>query len=458
MTIRRWWLLTGLAMLVAMASSDRVWGQGYPPPPAGPGMAPMAPQPGYPQPMAALPPAPSGPAPGMMAPGGYPYAPPAYAGAPMPGGAYGPPGGMTGGMMPQMMPAMGPMAGPVMAPEGACPYCGGQGCSYCLQTGADDFDVRILRWILPYSEGGICEQRFYNIFADALYMKREDVSRRVDFTSDGVAGPIVLSSDSLDFSDEIGIRVGGAIQIGAGKTIETAYMGMFDHDSRAQVTSAGNLYSAMSNFGVAPPGGFDDTDASDLQSIAYGTTFDTVELSIRQRWVAPNCRIQGSYLYGIRYFQLEEGFLYQTLDAPDFMNYSVDTYNALTGFQVGGDLWVTIIPGLRLGAEAKVGLYGKRSKQFTVIDAGSLVNPVRESVSETGVAFVGEANLMAIWRISHRWTFRAGWEFLYVDSVALAIENFNSGPPFVVGQRTPFINSNGDAFYHGGYIGFEWMW
>ncbi len=469
MTMRRWWLLTGLAVLAAMTSSDRAWGQGYPPP-AGPAMGPMPPQLGYPQPTGSVPAA--GYAPGMVVPAGYPYPAPAYAGSPA--------GGVAGtvsapGMAPQMMPAMGPMAGPVAmapmagpmpgapmmpAPQGACPYCGGQGCDYCLGTGADDFDVHILRWLLPYSEGGLCEQRFYNIFADAIYLRREGISRLVEFSSEGPlpGGTIVLTSDSLDFNETLGFRAGAAIQVAAGKTLEASYMGAFDWDSGAHVTSASNLFSAMSNFGQGPPGGFDDTDQSTFHSINYGSTFNTVEMMLRQRWVAPNCRIQGSYMYGARYFQLDEGFLYRTTDGTDFMNYSVDTYNALTGFQVGGDLWVTIIPGLRFGGEAKVGLYGRRSKQSTVIEAGSLATPVREGLKETGVSFVGEANLMAIWRVSHRWTFRAGWEFLYVDSVALAIENFNPGPPFVVNARTPFINSNGSAFYHGGYIGFEWMW
>lgn len=36
---------------------------------------------------------------------------------------------------------------------------------------------------------------------------------------------------------------------------------------------------------------------------------------------------------------------------------------------------------------------------------------------------------MATYRINYHWTFRAGYEFLFVDGVALATENFNATAP-----------------------------
>ena len=54
-------------------------------------------------------------------------------------------------------------------------------------------------------------------------------------------------------------------------------------------------------------------------------------------------------------------------------------------------------------------------------------------------------------------------DLIVVDGVALATENFNSGPPFITdptlaARRTPFFNDNGSAFYHGWTFGTEWLW
>ncbi len=81
-----------------------------------------------------------------------------------------------------------------------------------------------------------------------------------------------------------------------------------------------------------------------------------------------------------------------------WMNYLVSTSNSLTGAQVGGDLWVCIMPGLSIGGEAKAGLYGNRSTQRTTIDAYSIGDPVQEKVTENGAAFLGDANVTLLWR------------------------------------------------------------
>ena len=457
MRTQRSWLWSGLATALVVALSSVTFGQGYPYP-APQGMVP----PGYPLP----PGVPAGPAPTN------PYAPPAPYGAvaPAPMAAAMPPGAMLPGPMGMPVVPAGYMAGPQGGPTGpamgegpmmgACPNCGGMGCPLCIgDPASEDFDVRILRWLLPYGAGGIAEPRWYDIYADVLYLERNEVSRVVNFMSSGISGPIALSSDSMSFNDEYGFRVGGAIQIGNGNALEAHYMGTFNWDARAQVTDAGgNLFSAFSDFGTSPFNGFDDSDGATFASIAYGTTFHSVEMNYRQRWMAPNPRVQGSWLYGARFFELSEGFEHRITGRAGSTNYQIGTYNALIGFQVGGDGWLTIIPGLRVGGEAKVGIYGNRAKQGSTIVATSIANPVIESAKSRSVAFLGEAQLEAIWRISHRWTFRAGYEFLYVDGVALAIENFNSGPPFVAGQRTVSINDNGDVFYHGGFLGLEWIW
>lgn len=342
----------------------------------------------------------------------------------------------------------------------------------------------LLRRLGPYPAGGWCSPRWFDLSADFLYLTREEVSRRVDFTSDGPRGLgdpfIVLSTDTLDFDHEPGLRFQAAVQFGASSNIEFTYFGLFNFAKRASVFSpTDDLYSVFSDFGNNPPppppppiirGGFTDTDSAEFHSIEYSSEFNNFELGFRRRWMAPNCRIQGSWLAGVRYFRLEEEFIHRTRvnypdpnggGAPDitgFLNYFVGTGNSLTGFQVGGDLWATLFPGIQVGSELKAGIYGNRADQRTTIDAKTLVLPIEERARHDSAAFIGEANLIGTWRINQHLTARGGLMILYVDGVALAPENFNPAPPFISGARTVFINDNGNVLYHGFAAGLEWMW
>ena len=158
---------------------------------------------------------------------------------------------------------------------------------------------------------------------------------------------------------------------------------------------------------------------------------------------------------------LVEDFRYLTFAPanPGWADFLVSTSNSMTGGQLGGDLWVCIMPGLSIGGEAKVGLYGNRATQRTTIDAQSFNGlQVREKLTEDGAAFLGDANVSLIWRLSQNWTFRTGYMFLWMSEIALASDNFNAAPPFVAGQRGVFINNSGEAFYHGFTAGFEYLW
>jgi hypothetical protein len=178
--------------------------------------------------------------------------------------------------------------------------------------------------------------------------------------------------------------------------------------------------------------------------------------------MAPNTRIQGSWLVGLRYVYLLEDFTYysasQVNDASQ--NTLVSAMNSMTGAQLGGDLWVCIMPGLSLGGEAKAGLYGNHARQHTIIDVFPDALQYAERVTEDSAAFVGDANLTLLWRMSQNWTFRTGYTFLWMSEVALASENLNPNVP-LVGFPTPreaLIDNGGDVFYHGFTAGFEYLW
>lgn len=390
-------------------------------------------------------------------------------------GPMGPPGsvlpadgtmmGPPPGLMPPTMSA-GEYGSPMMG-EGVCPECYGTGCDFCAGFGRGVL-AGVLSHLLPYGEGGCCEPRYFDISMDVMYLRRDNISRRVNFTSLG-PGPnpdIVLSTDDLDFEDQAGFRFTGAYQIFAGSNLEFTYFGLFNWADSASVSDpAGGLFSSLTGFGTFPPGGFPQTDNSVFQSIAYSSSIDNFELNVRKRFTAPNCRVQASWLAGVRYVYLLEDFDYETrgqnLNRDGEMDYSIRARNSLTGFQIGGDLWTCVVPGIKVGGELKAGVFGNYANAKSEIVATQPDAVFREDNDINDVAFVGDASLSAIWRVNPNWTIRFGYNFLYIDGVALAPEQYNdSAPPNVI---SPFLRAvrtsdDGFVFYHGANVGFEWMW
>ena len=437
--------------------------QGYPGGPPGPMGVQMAPlyMPGMPA--------------GYMAPGQPGLLPDAY-------GAYG-----TAAAGPNM--SCTAAAGPDMSctaaarPDmlGGCGYCGGMGCDACggghglfghgdgcggLANGllGDVFGL-----VAPYPDGGCAAPRWYDFAVDFMHLKREDAGRSADFTSLGIGGPVVLSTSDLDFDGESSFRFSAMLQVGPGNNLEFTYFGLFFWDDRAVVRDANDqLFSVFSDFGLIGPGGFTETDNSDLQFIDYESSFDSFEVNWRKRWVSPNCRYQGSWVCGVRYFKLDEDFNYFTQSTANVgpsgvptMNNNINVHNNMTGFQLGGDLWMCILPGLRVGAEGKAGVYGNRIAVENTIEVNTGADSVVEDMVRNDVSFLGQADVLATYRLNYNWTMRVGYQFLFVEGVALASENFNPVRPQVFDPATPrvaTVNDNGNVFYHGWFLGAEFVW
>jgi hypothetical protein len=412
--------------------------------------------------------------------GGYgaaPVAPPDY------GGGMGPQALMGGD--PSMM--GGPMGGGMMGGGGMhmgdpglmgnCGYCGGTGCDACgrgmggLGNGllGDVFGL-----VAPYPDGGCAAVRWYDFSVDFMRLRRENAGRNVDFASFGIdqANGIALSLDDIEFDEEASFRFSAMFQFGPGSSLEFTYFGLFYWDQRLTATGPNNIFSAYSEFGLNPADGFPETDESDLQYLDYESSFDSFEVNFRQRCMAPNCRFQGSWVAGVRYFKLDEDLNYFTqspinaLPPPDDITptslTNINVHNNLIGAQVGGDLWVCVLPGLRVGGELKAGVYHNHIAQDTFIGINTIDNGTfTEELTANDVAFVGQADLLMTYRLNYQWTLRAGYQFLFVDGVALAGENFNPVLPNVFNEgsnRVPNINDNGNVFYHGWNLGLEFMW
>ena len=296
--------------------------------------------------------------------------------------------------------------------------------------------------------------RWYDARFEWLYWTRE-FSNSLALTSVGILGPDVLNLDDLGFQEESGARVTIAYPIAAATSLEFSLMGGLNWSSSAEVFGDGNLYSVFSDFGSMPLNGFPETDEANYASVAISTELDSTALNLRHRWVSAGCLMHCSTMVGVRYIRLRDDLVHETFTDVGEMSYQLKTDNDLVGSQIGGDLYFSITPRFKVGAEIEAGLYGIHANQRTNVFCTSC-EPLRERGSESDVAFAGEGGVMAMFSLTPRMSLRAGYQVMYLNGVATAASNFNTASPFA--SRDTFINASDEITFHGATVGFEATW
>ncbi|QDV68273.1 hypothetical protein Poly24_19820 [Rosistilla carotiformis] len=392
-------------------------------------------------------------------------------------------GGGPGGLIGQIC-----QGGALNGLQNLCLFCRGSGCSVCQAPNNAGSLLGCLGILAPYTEAGLCAQRWYDFQAEVMFLSMNGSSTNQALTSfgQGVANPttgvvdanIVLGTDSASFNELApGFRLTASMMFGAGGNIEATYFGsQHFSQSASYVDPTNTLYSAFSNFGTAPSGGFDDTDQSAIQSLVNKSDIHSGEVNYRRRWVGPYCRFQGSWLLGFRYFDVDEVFNYEARDAidsaaamtqPDFFSSATQTRNALVGAQLGGDLWWNVHPGINLGVGWKGGIFGNRAEQDTAIRSNSInnlgVSQLWETASDSTTALMSELQARLAYRLSYSWTFTAAYWFIGVDGLALGAGNINTSQasqlfsnPAV--PRDVSINIDDSITMHGFSVGLEYLW
>ncbi len=298
------------------------------------------------------------------------------------------------------------------------------------------------------------------------------------FTRLGPLGDPVITSNDLAFNTlDPSLRITGVHQTGPGSNLEFTYFGLNDSSEEKSAYSADDLlYSAFDNFSL-DANGFPDPNAeieqlhqAEYQNVKLDTDFDSLELNFRRRWMGPTCLVQGSWLIGVRYFELQDhlqfySYANRDLDDPPGEEtggdalYRLKTRNYMTGAQLGGDAWVCLLPGWRVGVDSKAGIFGNNVKVNTTMTGHDIYDNFigfipPEALGKDKVSFIGELQFLMTWQIGHNLTLRGGYQMLFVDGVAIAMDNFN---PTITG-RIPRMSDGGSLFYDGFTAGAEWMW
>jgi hypothetical protein len=128
----------------------------------------------------------------------------------------------------------------------------------------------LLCMLAPYTAGGRCAPRWYDVNVDFLYIDRDVSNTTVTYLADGlnaVGGP-ALGTQNLTFDYEVVPRITFAGQVGPAGLVEFSYLGLGNWASQSTVTSNGDLFSPFSQFGLVPAFGFDETDQASFGSLA----------------------------------------------------------------------------------------------------------------------------------------------------------------------------------------------
>ncbi|QDU90585.1 hypothetical protein Pla175_39920 [Pirellulimonas nuda] len=316
-----------------------------------------------------------------------------------------------------------------------------------------------------------CGPHYFDFAVEWVLMQRTSVGNSsTPISQDNLGGPIVLTSGDGNPNMESGFRLTGRYDVGALSFVEVAYTGLFDMDGSASVrdeNGTGDLYTPFTAFGTNPADldanpQFDGTDRALEHRVYYDAELQTAEISYRRYWVGYSPRVTGTLLWGFRFTKLNERYGFQSQGSrpvapatPASAEFLVVTDNNLAGAQVGGDGWVTIRQGLRIGGEAKVGLYGNH---YTIDYAASQNNffagmtPINDDV----VAFIGDFRVMMVADLFPSVSLKASYDVLVMNSLALAADNFTFQNQLLAGSTA--VSNQGSAVYNGASFGIEYIW
>ena len=303
---------------------------------------------------------------------------------------------------------------------------------------------------------------------EALFLKRERGFADQPIVVDPNTGTTFLSTSDLDFDFEPGLRATFGMRLCGGRALEFSYFGIFEGDASAsavrpdpfaflifpdnffgnvfvdmdsvQVDYSSSLHSFEANLpcccGCCDPCGYDECGCGEVRCQSF-------------EWFG-----------GFRYLNLDEelNITAQRIvgGAVEEGTYDISTANRLYGAQLGARLRRT--QG-RWGWEAtgKAGIFANDAEQEqTVIDFPNF--PLRPTVSSrsTEVAFLGETNVSALYRLTDVWNLRAGYTVLWIEGVALAPDQLDFD--FATSPSGDQLHNSGGIFLHGVNVGLEARW
>ena len=228
----------------------------------------------------------------------------------------------------------------------------------------------------------------------------------------------------------------------AGNAWEVRYFGVLN-------SSSSRAYGDPGDFEILP---YSFNTSNDLNA-TYKSTLNSTEIN----WRRPVTQ-RITWLAGFRAVELSDHLQYTVgFPSPTVLQENYNMNNHLYGAQTGADvsLWNRGGP-LTMNGVIKAGVYGNSaSSNFygVNLDNGNLITEGVASSNQT--AFVGELDLTATYQLTKHFSLRGGYQFTWVDGVALASNTVLLGVQEISDE---VIDADGSLFYNGAMIGGEFTW
>lgn len=293
-------------------------------------------------------------------------------------------------------------------------------------------------------------------------MKRDPRFNRQPIIVDPNTGTTFLSTSDLDFDFDPGLRATVGMRLHGGRALEFSYFGLLEGDASAVAVAPNPTVFLIF------PDNFVGNVFVDLDraQVDYSSQLHSFEANLPCCCGCCACECgevccrSFTWFAGFRYLNLDEelNIAAQRIVAGGVEEgaYNIRTSNHLYGAQLGARVRRT---RSRLGWEAtgKAGVFCNDSEQEqSVTDFPNF--PLRPTVSssEGELAFVGEVNLSALYRLTDVWNVRAGYTAMWIEGLALAPDQLDFN--FAAAQGGRRLDDGSGMLLHGANVGLEARW
>ena len=306
---------------------------------------------------------------------------------------------------------------------------------------------------------------------DALFLFRDPRLNRQAIVVDPNTNTTFLSTSDLDFDGDAGVRATIGMRVCGGRTLEFTYFSLFEGNANAAASSAD-----PAAFLIFPDNLFGNVFVNaDRVGVNYSSSLNSFELNCPcccgcSDQCCNECANQCGF-GDVRYqsFEWFTGFRYINIGEDlnitaerdiaggvEQGNYDIRTTNHLYGVQIGARERRT---RGRFGWEAtgKFGIFANDATQTqSVTDFPNFQLRPTVSSSGTQVAFIGDTNLSALYRLTEVWNLRAGYNLIWIEGLALAPDQLDFDFASATGGSQ--LHSGGGLFLHGVNVGIEARW
>ena len=302
---------------------------------------------------------------------------------------------------------------------------------------------------------------------DALLWMQETRLNDQPIVVDANTGVTFLSTSDLDSNFAPGVQATVGKRLCNGKALEFSYLGLYPNGASATAISpdADAFLIFPGNFFGNVFVGMNGATANYATSL-NGLTANLIEGDCEcECGDECGCEEYGrplafEWIAGLRYINLRDEL---NISAQRVVNgeveegvYNIRTVNNLYGAQLGARVRRWPHPwGWEASGTAGVFANDASQEQY-VTDFPNF--PLRPTISRSDdtVAFVGEMNLTALYRLTNVWVLRAGYSVFWIDGVALAPNQLDFN--FATAPSGDQLDTNGSIFFHGANVGLEANW